>query len=304
MPHDPTATRPSRSLRKASLLVLVGAGLAVALASRRAGARIEGNTSATLDAVLASEGANGTRIEVNGATLAVQAVHVPLPRSVVETRVEAACDDHAEDVPAMVARLASGDAAAHGEGGHPGVGLLRDRRKATTSIACFATGAAVDERGLAARLGEVVRTGDLAALGELRYAVIKDGDGGGAFVTVARSEGPVRLNDMFPATGDAPGRDPGVAPRPEGARRVLNVGARGAKYSIHAYESAHAPAAAIARYRASLRGTALTEVPAADDRSLGLLGPGVDVVVGAEPHGAGSVVSVVESATPAMAVAR
>lgn len=304
MPQELSSTRPHRALRKASLVVLAGAALSIALASRSAGARIEGGAATTLDAVLAADGANGTRIEVNGATLAVQAVHVPLPRAVVEARVEAACDDHAEDVPAMIARLGAGDVAAHAEGGHPGVGLLRDRRKATTSIACFAAGATIDERGLAARLGEVVRTGDLAELGALRYAVIKDGDGGGTFVTLARSEGPVRLNEMFPQVGDAPGRDPAIAPRPEAARRVLTVGARGARYSIHAYESPHAPAAAIARYRASLRGRALTEVPAADDRSLGLLGPGVDVVVGAEPHGAGSVVSVVESATPAMAVAR
>jgi hypothetical protein len=42
---------------------------------------------------------------------------------------------------------------------------------------------------------------------------------------------------MFPATGDAAGRDPRVAPRPLGVRRIVSLESEGHPFALYSYET-------------------------------------------------------------------
>jgi hypothetical protein len=68
---------------------------------------------------------------------------------------------------------------------------------------------------LTSRLQDFAKTGDLSAVGELRYVLAHRVDGKTAVLTMW-TEGPTPLLKMFPTSGDAPGRDPQEVPRAPG----------------------------------------------------------------------------------------
>jgi hypothetical protein len=116
-------------------------------------------------------------------------------------------------------------------------------------IACLDTGGPMSIQELTSRLQAFARTGDLNAVGALRYALAQR-HGDRTSVLFIWTEGAVPLLQMFPKTGDAPGLDPKAVPRPDDSARLLSGAEHGAPYSFTAYRThAASPEALLAWYR-------------------------------------------------------
>ncbi len=87
------------------------------------------------------------------------------------------------------------------------------------------------------RMEEFVKTHDVSVFGDSLYAFARKTPDGSTHVITTWTSGRFMAFDLFPATGDAPGNDSALTPRPIGARRILSAVASGAPYGIRVYES-------------------------------------------------------------------
>jgi hypothetical protein len=141
-------------------------------------------------------------------------------------------------------------------GVHGGAGPLRPALRAESDTGGYL--ACLDLRAPQPATAEIVQrlhafaaSFDLAAIGDLRFVwALRERDGT-AFVAVS-SEGPVRLAQLFPGRGDAPGIDLQGVPRPPGARRVLSAWQDAQPAMLASYRVELAPAEFVARYRRRL----------------------------------------------------
>jgi hypothetical protein len=113
-------------------------------------------------------------------------------------------------------------------------GTLRQESDGEGFLACLDSGAPLGLDELTARLEEFSKTGDLNALGELRYVFARR-SGDKTTLVVFWSEGSASLFGLFPKTGDAPGRDAEGVPRAPNLRRLLSAAEHGAPYSTAVY---------------------------------------------------------------------
>jgi hypothetical protein len=90
---------------------------------------------------------------------------------------------------------------------------------------------------LGSRLGTFFATGELGAIGEMRYARVKSRPEGGSHVITVWSAGAFNLFDALPGDTDAPGNDPDQAPRPPEASRILSARVPGRGYAVFSYVS-------------------------------------------------------------------
>ena len=104
-------------------------------------------------------------------------------------------------------------------------------------VVCLDTGSedALEPSEILERLEAFVESGDISDVGDMRYAFARRGRDYTHFM-VFWTEGPFNVKDMFPAEGDAPGRDVEGIPRPPQARRVLSSWERGVPYALTMYE--------------------------------------------------------------------
>jgi hypothetical protein len=113
-------------------------------------------------------------------------------------------------------------------------GVLRQDADEEGFLACLDSGAPLEFEELVRRLEAFADTGDLQALGELRYVFARR-SGETTTLLVFWSEGSAPLAQLFPSQGDAPGRDPEGVPRAPGSRRLLSAAEHGAPYSAAVY---------------------------------------------------------------------
>lgn len=133
-------------------------------------------------------------------------------------------------------------------------GVFRGEANDAGVVACFETGRDVlPPELLLARARRALQTGDLSALGDIRYVYVKRGASSSLFVALW-SEGAVNFRAMFPARGDAPGRDLDGVPRPSGSTRILATEAKQGDAAFNVYRSSAKPAAELTReYSDTLR---------------------------------------------------
>jgi len=106
-------------------------------------------------------------------------------------------------------------------------------------VACFADDDAEGgSSGAARRIGRFLSSGDLRALGKLRYVVAKKAKSGKTHVVTAWTDSSFDLTRLLPSEGDAPGSDADGMPRPVRARRLLTAGIEGVGHGVRIYESA------------------------------------------------------------------
>jgi len=113
-------------------------------------------------------------------------------------------------------------------------GVIRTETTDQGAVGCVDTGKPLTLAEVVERLEAFARAGDLASVGELRYAFARRVNGKTS-VLMMWSDGSMPLLQMFPATGDAPGQDPPDLPRVAGARRLLSAWESGRAYAETAY---------------------------------------------------------------------
>jgi hypothetical protein len=128
-------------------------------------------------------------------------------------------------------------------------GMVRRENDEAGMVACFAQPEGDGLRSVVARLQAVVETGDLGALGNLRYAFVRRTQNGKSHALMTFTEGHFDLNRVLGRGQEAGGEDPPGAPRPPGGRRVLSVSADGAPYGVQSFQTDATPQAVAAFYR-------------------------------------------------------
>ncbi|HSO33014.1 MAG TPA: hypothetical protein VLT33_10860 [Labilithrix sp.] len=144
--------------------------------------------------------------------------------------------------------------------------VIRDEAKGRGMVVCFVDDADGPTEPLADRLRALAETGDLSKLGRFRYVFAEPSSGpsGGTHVVTFWSDGPLNLKTMFPASGDAPGTDSAIAPRPAGSRRTLSASVEGYPASVRIYESLAERGAIERMYDEALRAKGFAKVDGRD----------------------------------------
>jgi hypothetical protein len=143
-----------------------------------------------------------------------------------------------------------------GAGRRAAAGILREQTASRGVVACVVRPEGEAEGGvldLVDRLGTVASSGDLSALGHLRYFHVRSTAKGRSHVVAAWTDGPFLLSAMFPDGGDAPGGDPRFAPRPGDSVRILSAEIEGVPYAVRLYDAAGTPERVFAGYDEAVR---------------------------------------------------
>jgi hypothetical protein len=138
------------------------------------------------------------------------------------------------------------------------------RQDATTEgvLACIDSGRPLALDELVERLARFRDTGDLSALGDLRYVLARR-SGSTTTLLVFWTEGSAPLLKLFPPRGDAPGRDPEGLPRPASSRRILAAAEHGAPYHLTLYKTTERSRESLLTwYRSGLEARGWQVVPA------------------------------------------
>lgn len=182
-------------------------------------------------------------------------------------------------------------------------GIVREEASGRGMVACFVDDdGAGDLDSLRKKLDAVARSGDISELGRFRYAFAETSARGATRVITLWTDGPLCLGTMFPATGDAPGTDSSIVPRPARSRRTLSASIDGYPASVRIYESAAPPAEILAAHASALRAAGFREVPAADPsgdtrtaRAAYVRSDGTEVIVSMTRSGERTSVTVLEA---------
>jgi len=134
-------------------------------------------------------------------------------------------------------------------------GTMRFDTRQRGYVACLDMGEEQqDHEDIIGRVGEFVRTGDIADVGHMRYLYAQRVENDETFFVTVFSDHPVNIYEMFPTEGDAPGQDPVDIARPPGARRLLSAWEEGKPYGMFVYTDGGGTSAADteALYRSEL----------------------------------------------------
>jgi hypothetical protein len=127
---------------------------------------------------------------------------------------------------------------------------VRQEDGAAGQVTCFARSDSPGGlKGLISRLSAFAETGELSELGDARYIVARrDESTQLTHVLAMWTEGSFNVLRMFPKSGDAPGRDSSVVPRPPNSVRVLSAEPPDKPYALRMYDSEQAPAEILSGY--------------------------------------------------------
>lgn len=127
-------------------------------------------------------------------------------------------------------------------------GLMRAGDDKEGTVVCFVRGAETKPTAAEA-FKSFTETGDLGALGRLRYVYAKKTRSGRTHVLTAWTEEHFNLVSMMPEEGkDAPGTDFPELPRVPNATRALSAHAEGMPYGVNVYRTTDAPEKVLAFY--------------------------------------------------------
>ena len=127
-------------------------------------------------------------------------------------------------------------------------GLMRSGTADEGTVLCFVKGA--DTKATAAEaFRSFAETGELGALGRLRYVYAKTTKSGRTHVLTAWTEDKFNLVDMMPEEGkDAPGIDFPELPRVPNSTRALSAYAEGMPYGVNVYKTTDSAETTLAFY--------------------------------------------------------
>ncbi len=174
-------------------------------------------------------------------------------------RIQAACDERPGALTRGLAELLELGQRQHqhtdtdtGVSSLLGRGGLRHENEGRGMLVCFVDDGAPQRGGLAERVASFSRSGNVSAFGRARYAYVEAVASGQSRVSILWADTDLSLSRMFPVTGDAPGSDSALIPRPPESVRLLSAAADGMPFLLAQYASRQPPAALSAFYRAEL----------------------------------------------------
>ena len=230
--------RVAGALRVLALLVVIQL-LAVGLWLGSAHARANEALLSVASELMQIEGARPNQparsVFINGVTVRLRTASTDQDVHAVLNRFHALCRQRAGvDAPQAVLDKLRADGAKGSSS--PGLldGVLRTESDSVGALACIDTRAKLSLAELTPRLQDFAKSGDLDAVGDLRY-VLAHRVAGKTAVLMLWTEGATPLLKMFPALGDAPGRDPLGIPRAPNTRRLLSTWEEGEPYSFTVY---------------------------------------------------------------------
>lgn len=207
-------------------------------------------------------------IRVNGAELHRASAHTTLSTDQVLDRYETVCRESPgaigramNDIPTALADRIDREA-----GPKVRTSVLRSGSDGRGMVVCFVDDPSMPAAPFTDRMRALAETSDLSQLGHFRYVFAEPSKGpqGGTHVITFWSDGELNLEKMFPATGDAPGTDSPLAPRPAGSRRTLAASVEGYPASVRIYESLAARDSIQRMYDETLHARGFTKVDAPD----------------------------------------
>lgn len=248
------------------------------------------------------DGAGSTRaIRLNNQEMHVVAVTEQESYVDLLDKVEAACRDGSpaggalqELSPEARKHMPSDTASARA------AGVLRKDGSGEGVVACLLREEPEHSPGKAeivSRLQRFAETGDLSAIGRLRYVYARAIGTGQAHVVAAWTEGKFDVGALLPPKtgGDTPGSDSRNAPRPADSVRLLTADVEGVPYALRLYDAAGAPEAVLAGYEAGLLDNGWSKVEGSTDpRSRSYVRGAIDLMVVAGDNGGRTMVSMVE----------
>jgi hypothetical protein len=209
------------------------------------------------------------KVYFNGETIYLSSAVSPQDKHVVLDRFEDTCKEHSGGLAEEFDRL---PAAKQNEYRQKApmmwgmrFGMVRRENADEGMVMCFAQNSGGGLKAVVERLTEFAKSGELGALGNLRYAYVRKTEKGGAHVLTTFTEGRFNLYRALGRGGEAPGQDPPGVPRPPGSRRMLSVSADGAPYGVQSYQTDRTAAQIVAFYRDELVKTGWKRMVADDE---------------------------------------
>jgi hypothetical protein len=241
------------------------------------------------------------RLRLNGEPVFVASAMTDQTVRQVIDRFDATCREHSgglaeefENLPAAV----KSQVPISLKGGE-GVGILRKDDDQEGTIACLSQDGKDGTRGVARHLDEFAATGDLAAIGKLRYVYAQRTPAGKTHVVAVWTDGSFRIRNIIPMDGaEPPGSDPAETPRPDGAVRLLSAEVEGAPYGVHIYEVPRKSEEVLQSYEQEMPRhgwTAIPVVKAKQSDARAFQRPGSDMLVVADPKGERTYVTLVQT---------
>ena len=181
-------------------------------------------------------------------------------------------------------------------------GILRKEADGEGFVACLRRDEPTQSAGdMLDRFKRVVDTGDLSAIGNLRYVYARTTDTGKAHIVVAWTDGPMNVKSFIADDVDAPGSDLEGFPRPPDSVRQLTAEMDNVPYAYRIYRTKTVADEVLRAYDTSLGATGwmVTHGPDDEPNVRAYSKGGLDVVVYAETTHARTLVSLVHmGATP------
>lgn len=132
-------------------------------------------------------------------------------------------------------------------------GVMRGGDETEGTVLCFVKGPETKATTREA-LTAFAETGELGALGQMRYVYSKKSKSGKTLVLTAWTEEKFNLFDMMPENGkDVPGDDFAEMPRVPASQRVLSARAEGKPYGVNVYKTSDAPEKTLAFFDVEMK---------------------------------------------------
>lgn len=190
-------------------------------------------------------------VRINGEEVFVASATVPGKHKDVLDQIERLCREGSKELDEIIkdpeSKLTPEGRTALSALGLSGLGIMRREGPTEGMVGCLARTGNGGLVGLSERLGAFAQTLDLGEIGKLRYVYTQQ-EGDTTHVVTVWTDGSLKVNQMFPQTGEPAGSDPPGMPRITGSQRLLSAEVDGAPYGVRIYDVPGTAGEALAFY--------------------------------------------------------